>query len=104
MRGRASIHPAIAHSFLTISPNLLTAKGFATVLVLGNLVGRSLNPYAIAASSMISHSCNISGRVHGTSTSITSGSEEEGLAESDMRVRSVEISLVDKDRPVAALM
>lgn len=44
MSGRTSTHPAIAHSFRTTSANLLIAKGFATVLVLGRPVGRLLNP------------------------------------------------------------
>jgi hypothetical protein len=53
---------------------------------------------------MMSHSCRISGRVQGTSTSIRSWSVDEGWAERDMRVRRVEISCRGSESPQAALM
>ncbi len=53
---------------------------------------------------MISHSCKISGRVEGTSTSRTSGSVGDGLEANDIRVRSLETSSRERARPRAALM
>lgn len=68
MRGRTSIHPASEQSRRIVSLSLLGGKGLATVLVGGNVLLRLLNPYATAASSMMSHSWRISGRVGGTRT------------------------------------
>lgn len=99
IRGRTSTHPAIAHSIRIISLSLLTARGCATVLVRGKVFGKLLKPYAMAASSMISHSWRISGRVAGTSTSSSSGFSVV-CAESDMRLRSFTTSDPLKERPV----
>lgn len=76
----------------------------ATVLVVGIALGRLLNPYAIAASSMISHSCKISDLVAGTETSNSSSFTVDGLADRDIRVRRSHCSCRDRDSPVAALM
>jgi hypothetical protein len=85
-----------------MSASLLIGKALATVFVVGSDLGSSLYPYAIAKSSIMSHSCSTSGRVHGTSTSSAVSSPAFGCASSDMRVSSVEISSRGSARPVAA--
>lgn len=74
------------------------------MLVAGNVSGRLLKPYAMAASSMISHSCNMSGRVGGISTRSSSVSFGDTVACSDMRVRRTDTSCADKESPVQELM
>ena len=76
------------------------AKGCATVLVVGKVSGRLLNPYAIAASSMISHSCRMSGRVGGISTCSSSMLLGDTVACRDMRVRRVDTSGAVSESPV----
>lgn len=85
MSGRTSTNPARAHSLLTISLILLSSRGCATVLVGGKVSGRLLKPYAMAASSIKSHSCMISERVGGTCTDTASGLEGSWTAERVMR-------------------
>lgn len=104
MSGSTSTQPAIAHSRRTMSVSLLTASGCATVLVAGKVSGSLLNPYAIAASSMMSHSCKMSGRVGGMSTMISSGLFGETCGCSVMRSRRVEIAAASSSRPVQELM
>ena len=105
MKGKTSTNPANAHSRLTTSVSLLIANGCATVLVGGKVSGRLLNPYAMAASSMISHSCMMSGRVGGISTFTTSTlSSALTDAVSVMRSRREATSLVFSERPVQELM
>lgn len=87
MRGRASTQPASAHSVRTMSLSLLIASGCATVLVGGNVSGSLLKPYAMAASSMMSHSCRMSGRVGGICTMTSSLFSLETVAEWVMRSR-----------------
>lgn len=96
----------MAHSFLTMSPSLLIGSGFPIVLALGKVVLRLLNPYATAASSMMSHSCRMSGRVAGTSTVISSSAVVDTDAWSDMRVRREAISAGESsgEKPVHELM
>lgn len=81
-------------------------NGLAIVFVLGNVFGRLLNPYATAASSIMSHSCRISGRVAGTWTMSSSSAVAETEALNDIRVRSLAISEEDRagENPVAELM
>lgn len=104
MSGRTSTHPAIAHSLRMRSLSLLTANGWATVLVAGNVLGRLLKPKAMAASSMISHSWRMSGRVIGISTAKVSGSVFDTVASRDIRQSSLEISPADKFVPVHELI
>lgn len=87
MKGNASTHPAIAHSLRMTSASLLIGKGCATVLVWGKISGRLLNPYATAASSIMSTSWKMSGRVHGSETIRASGSSGERVGERVMRVK-----------------
>lgn len=87
MSGRTSTQPAYAHSCRMMSLSLLTASGCATVLVAGNVSGKLLNPYAIAASSIMSHSCRMSGLVGGIATSSVSMSPDESSTPNDMRSR-----------------
>jgi hypothetical protein len=104
IRGKTSTQPAEAHSARTISDNLLISSGCATVLVAGNVSGRLLNPYAIAASSMISHSWKMSGLVAGISTRISSSFAGEIVALWDMRSSSGTISAEVSFSPVHELM
>lgn len=86
-----------------MSLSLLTASGCATVLVAGNVCGRLLNPYAIAASSMMSHWCRMSGRVGGTDTRTLSVSSGEISAFNDMRSRRPFTSGAERLSPVQEL-
>jgi hypothetical protein len=104
MRGRTSTQPAYAHSCRMRSLSLLTASGCATVLVLGNVSGRLLNPYAIAASSIMSHSCRMSGRVGGMATSSVSASPGESSVRNDMRSRRSLTCGAERFSPVHELM
>lgn len=122
MRGRTSVQLASVHSRRSTSVSLLTGNGLATVLVCGNVRLRLSNPYAIATSSMMSHSCRMSGRVGGTWTWISSsgsmmsdawalsGAKPEprcavgALAVWPILRRSVTISSLGSLRPVHELM
>jgi hypothetical protein len=103
MSGRTSTQPHMAHSRRMMSQSLLIASGCATVFVRGKESGRRLKPCAIAASSMMSHSCRTSGRVGGTATASVSPSAP-AVAVSDMRESSVACSAAERDRPVQLLM
>lgn len=72
MSGRTSVQLASEHNLRIVSVSLLGGYGFATVFVCGNVFFKLSNPYAIATSSMMSHSCKMSGRVGGTCTWISS--------------------------------
>lgn len=89
-----------------MSPSLLIGRGFAIVLALGKVNLRLLKPYATAASSMMSHSCRMSGRVAGTSTMISSSLTVETEEWRDIRVRREEISAAERAgaKPVQELM
>ena len=87
MKGRASTHPAITHSLRSTSVSLLICNGCATVLVWGKMSGRLLKPYATAASSIMSTSWKIFGRMQGIETSRALGLVGESAGESVMRVR-----------------
>ena len=87
-----------------MSLSLLTASGWATVLVAGNVCGRLLNPYAIAASSTMSHWCRMSGRVGGTDTMSLSVLSGETSALNDMRSRRPFTCGEERLSPVQELM
>jgi hypothetical protein len=104
MKGKASTHPAMAHSFRITSVSLLIGNGCATVLVWGKISGRLLKPYATAASSIMSTSWKMSGRVHGSETIRASGSLGERVGDRVMRVRSDWIVEDVREREVQELM
>ena len=104
MKGKTSTHPADAHSRRTRSLILLTARGWATVLVFGNVLGILLKPCAMAASSMISQACRMSGLVAGISTTILLSLDESSLATSDILVKSSVISDALRDKLAHALI
>ena len=103
-----------------MSLSLLGGNGFATVLVCGNVFFKLSNPYAIATSSIMSHSCRMSGRVGGTYTWISSSGAmtrcgwafrgaKFGLCEGALAVwpilrRRTRISSRERFRPVHELM
>lgn len=89
-----------------MSDSLLIGSGRPTVLARGNVLVMLLKPYATAASSMMSHSCRMSGLVGGMSTRSSSSFEGETVAERDIRVRRPATSDGGRagEKPVTELM
>lgn len=73
------------------------------MLVAGKVWGKLLNPYAIATSSIISHSCRMSGRVAGTSTNSSSGLEGDIDDVRPIVWSRLETSVDLRERPVHEL-
>lgn len=78
----------------------------ATVFVAGNVFFNLLKPYAMATSSMMSHSWSMSGRVGGTCTTILSETVLLGPGSAALPIlcRYLMISPCDRLRPVQLLM